>query len=65
MSYQKEYRKRMLELSERSANNVPIYYGLLTAVGGLLASIADELHELNGSLKNGQTVQKGSDQTRA
>lgn len=65
MSYQKEYSKRMIELSERSANNVPLYYGLLTAVGSLLASIADELRELNGSLKNGQTVQKGSDQTRA
>ncbi len=64
MSHLEQYKKRIAELAERSIGTEQLYYGLLTAFGSSLAIIADELHELNRSIKNGQTVQEGSDQTR-
>lgn len=64
MSYLEQYTKTIAGVAERSADTEPLYYGLLTSFGRSLAIIADELHELNRSIKNGQTVQERSDQTR-
>lgn len=63
MSYLEQYKKIMNELADGSVGTEPLYYGLLTAFGSYLASIADELHELNRSIKNGQTIQTRPDQT--
>ena len=38
-----------------------VYAGLAALSVELLAAIADELHELNKRLENGETVQTGSD----
>lgn len=66
MSYQEHARDLMREysyVSERNNDKSLIWVGIATVSMELLGALADELHELNKRLGNGETVQTGPDQT--
>ena len=67
MSYQDKISSCIADVANyayNSGNDDAVRAGLATLSVELLAAIADELHELNKRLENGETVQTGSDQTR-
>lgn len=68
MSYQDRIISSLADVanySYKSGGADALRSGLATLSVELLAAIADELHELNKRLENGETVQTRSDQTGA
>lgn len=64
MSYQDKIISRIADVANyayKSGSADAVRTGLATLSVELLAAIADELHELNKRLENGETVQTGSD----
>ena len=67
MSYLEQIRSSIGSLADvvnKTRSSTATWSGLGAMALEMLAVIADELHELNKRLENGETVQTGSDQTR-
>lgn len=66
MSYLEQIRSSIGSLADfvnETGSSTATWSGLGAMALEMLAAIADELHELNKRLENGETVQTGSDQT--
>lgn len=66
MSYKEGAKSTMrtyLDAAHKTGKTETLWLGLATVSMELLGALADELHELNERLENGETVQTGSDQT--
>ena len=67
MSYLEQIRSSigsLVDVVNKTGSSTATWSGLGAMALEMLAVIADELHELNKRLENGETVQTGSDQTR-
>lgn len=65
MSYQDKISSRIVDVANyayKAGSADAVRTGLATLSVELLAAIADELHELNKRLENGETIQKRPDQ---
>lgn len=61
MSYQEQVRAQLNEFAKLNLTDQQIAAGLMTELVIVMAVIADELNDINKRLRNGETVQEGSD----